>query len=155
MCAAQCEASLLFSHGNDPLALEPKNFSEAPMVYFCSPLLCVSAWPNRLNPAWLCAAHGAVQEGPVTPDGSLVSASERVWRPGCWPTTTTSDRQKPQALRNQHKAPFQGPSPLFLPLLSAQPGAGYLMEPGRECIHSKNGLKFNLQIHMFPTVANV
>ena len=24
------------------------------------------------------------------------------------------------------------------------------MEPGRECIHSRNGLRFNLRIHMFP-----
>lgn len=59
-------------------APEPRNFSEAPMVYFCNPLWCVSAQPNQLGPAWLCAAHGAVQEGPVTPDGSSVPASERV-----------------------------------------------------------------------------
>lgn len=104
-------------------APEPRNFSEAPVVYFCSPLWCVSAW---LSPAWLC-----VQEGPVTPDGSSVHASERVWRPGCWPRTTTSDRLKPWALLNQHKAPFQGPSLLcYPPLFPAQSWASHLMEPG-------------------------
>lgn len=95
-----------------------KEFQQTLVVYFCSPLWCVLAKTNQLSPAWLCEA---AQERPVTPDGGLIAANERVWSSGCWPRTTTSDRLKPRPLLKQHKASFQGPpSLLCFPLLAAR-----------------------------------
>lgn len=59
-------------------ARQPRNFSEAPNGLFLQPSVVCLSLANQLSAAWLWAAHGAVQEGPVTPDGSSFRASERV-----------------------------------------------------------------------------
>lgn len=139
--ASQCEVTLqlFFENFLQDRGSAAKEFQQTLMVYFCSPPWCVLAKSNQLSPAWLCEA---VQEGPITPDGGLIAASEWVYSSGCSPRTTTSDRLKSWPLLKQHKASFQGPPCLcsafpFLP-------RSHLMESGR--VHGINGK----QIHVFP-----
>lgn len=106
--ASECEVTLqlFFENFLQDRGSAAKEFQQTLMVYFCSPLWCVLAKSNQLSPAWLCEA---VQEGPITPDGGLIAASEWVYSSGCSPRTTTSDRLKSWPLLKQHKASFQGP----------------------------------------------
>lgn len=74
---SQCEVTLQlffenFLQDGDSAA---KEFQQTLVVYFCSPLWCFLAKSNQLSPAWLCEA---VREGPITPDGGLIAASEWV-----------------------------------------------------------------------------
>lgn len=118
--ASHCGVMLQLFSGNflQNQGSTAKEFQQTLVVYFCSPLWCVLAKSNQFSPAW---HYEAVQEGPVTPDGGLIAASEWVWSSGCSPRTTTFDRLKPWPLLKQHKASFQGPlSLLCFPLLPAQ-----------------------------------
>lgn len=117
---SHCEVMLVLFSGNflQNQGSTAKEFQQTLVVYFCSPLWCVLAKSNQLSPAWYCEA---VQEGPITPDGGLIAASEWVWSSGHSPRTTISDRLKPWPRLKQYKASFQGPlSLLCSPLLAAQ-----------------------------------
>lgn len=117
-----------------------KEFQQTLVVYFCSPLWCVWAKSNQFSPAW---HYEAVQEGPVTPDGGLIAASEWVWNSGCLPRTTTFDSLKPWPLLKQHKALFRGPclccvSPFLL--LSHLIECEHIIETGGRLIYSQRRL---------------
>lgn len=118
LLASHCEVMFVLFSGNFLQNQGPtaKEFQQTLVVYFCSPLWCVLAKSNQLSPAWYCEA---VQEGPVTPDGGLISASEWVWSSGYSPRTTISDRLKPWPRLKQYKASFQGPLSLLCFLLLA------------------------------------
>lgn len=74
---SQCEVTLhlCFENFLQDRGSAAKEFHQTLVVYFCIPLWCVLAKSNQLSPAWLCEA---VQEGPITPDGGLIAASEWV-----------------------------------------------------------------------------
>lgn len=75
--ASHCEVMLQVFSGNflQNQGSTAKEFQQTLVVYFCSPLWCVLAKSNQFSPAW---HYEAVQEGPVTPDGGLIAASEWV-----------------------------------------------------------------------------
>ena len=108
-------------------APEPRNFSEAPMVYFCSPLWCV--W-NLAEPAQLSLALCSSRSS------SGGARHSRWWFSPCQPQRGPEGLAaglepqpltgfKPRALLYQHKAPFQGPSLPPLSLLSQGPATSW------------------------------